>query len=180
VVSVELSPCGDRIRKHGLGGITARVRISLLYRGFLARVVRATAPPLWLGVVVAAGFLGAEAVLVWWLHRVAPENGYGVLFLLGVLVVSAAWDFGLAAATSVASAVVYVFLLHRDSLVPALVVFLCLALVANVLAGQARSHAADADQRRLEADPWRKLHERHCRRKSLIQRLTGRGSALRR
>jgi signal transduction histidine kinase len=68
-----------------------------------------------------------------------------------VLVVSAAWDFGLAAATSVASAVVYVFL-HRDSLGPALVVFLCLALLANVLAGQARSHAADADQRRVEAD----------------------------
>ena len=153
VVSVELSPCGDRIRKHGLAGTTARlVRISLLYRGFLARVVRATAPPLWLGVVVAAGFLGAEAVLVWWLHRVAPQNGYGALFLLGVLVVSAAWDFGLAAATSVASAVVYVFLLHRDSLGPALVVFLCLALLANVLAGQARSHAADADQRRVEAD----------------------------
>ena len=84
--------------------------------------------------------------------RVAPENAYGALFLLGVLVVSAAWDFGLAAATSVASALVYVFLLHRDSVGPALVVFLCLALLANVLAGQARSHAAEAEQRRVEAD----------------------------
>ncbi|MGY4650212.1 GAF domain-containing sensor histidine kinase [Mycobacterium sp. URHB0021] len=153
VVSVELSPCGDRIRKHKLGGITASLlRIPSLYRGFLARVVRATAPPLWLGVVVAAAFLGAEAVLVWWLRRVAPQNAYGALFLLGVLVVSAAWDFGVAAATSVASAVVYVILLHRDSPGPALVVFLCLALVANVLARQARSHAAEAEQRRAEAD----------------------------
>jgi len=47
---------------------------------------------------------------------------------------------------------VYVLLLHRDSVGPAFVVFLCLALLANVLAGQARSHAADADQRRVEAD----------------------------
>jgi signal transduction histidine kinase len=143
----------NRIKKHRLDGITVRLaRIPLLYRGFLGRVVRATAPPLWLGVVVAAGFLGAEAVLVWWLHRVAPENAYGALFLLGVLVVSATWDFGLAAATSVTSALTYVLLLHRDSLGPALVVFLCLALLANVLAGQARSHAADAEQRRLEAN----------------------------
>jgi signal transduction histidine kinase len=152
VVPIELTHCGNRIGKHKLAGITVSLlRTRALYRGFLARVVRATAPPLWLGVVVAAAFIGAEAALVRWLHMVAPQNAYGALFLLGVLVVSAAWDFGLAAGTSVASAVTYVFL-HRDSLGPALVVFLCLALLANVLAGQARSHAADAEQRRVEAD----------------------------
>jgi signal transduction histidine kinase len=151
VVPIELTHCGNRIGKHKLAGITVSLlRTRALYRGFLARVVRATAPPLWLGVVVAAAFIGAEAVLVRWLHTVAPQNAYGALFLLGVLVVSAAWDFGLAAATSVTSALVYVFL-HRDSLGPALVVFLCLALLANVLAGQARSHAAEAEQRRVEA-----------------------------
>ncbi len=153
VVSIELTHCGNRIGKHKLGDVTVSLlRTRALYRGFLARVVRTTAPPLWLGVAVAAAFIGAEAVLVWWLHRAAPQNAYGALFLLGVLVVSAAWDFGLAAGTSVVSAVVYVFLLHRDSLGPALVVFLCLALLANVLAGQARSHAAEAEQRRVEAD----------------------------
>ena len=65
--------------------------------------------------------------------------------------VSAAWDFGLAAATSVASALMYV-LFHEDSLGPALFVFLCLAFLANVLAGQARLHAAEAEQRRVEAN----------------------------
>ena len=65
--------------------------------------------------------------------------------------VSAAWDSGLATATSVASALMYVFF-HEDSLGPALFVFLCLALLANVLAGQARFHAAEAEQRRVEAN----------------------------
>ena len=124
VMPIELTHCADRIRTHKLGGITASLlRIPSLYRRLLARIVRSTAPPLWLGAVVAATFIGAEAVLVRWLHMVAPQNAYGVLFLLGVLVVSAAWDVGLAAATSVASAVTYVFL-HRDSLGPAVVVFL--------------------------------------------------------
>jgi signal transduction histidine kinase len=176
VVSGELSSCGDRTSKHELGAITARlVRISLLYRRVLARVARATAPPLGLGVVVAAGFLGAEAVLVWWLHRLAPQNAYGALFLLGVLVVSAAWDFGLAAAGSVASAVVYVFLLHRDSPVPALIVFLCLALLANVLAGQARSHAAEAEQRRVEADLLAEFARTTLRTEKLDSALHGAG-----
>ena len=89
VVSNELTPCGNRIRKHKLADIVVSLlRVPSLLRGFLARVVRATAPPLGLGVVVAAALLGAEAVLVWWLHRGAPPKAYGALFLLGVLVVS--------------------------------------------------------------------------------------------
>jgi signal transduction histidine kinase len=148
----QLTLCSNWLRKHQLVGVRDNLqRIQSLYRGFLARIVRSTAPPLWIGVAVAAALIGAEVVLVLWLHRVAPQNAYGALFLLGVLVVSAAWDFGLAAATSVASALMYVFF-HEDSLGPALFVFLCLALLANVLAGQARLHAAEAEQRRVEAN----------------------------
>ena len=166
----------DRIRKHQLGASTARLaRISLPYRGVLARVVRPTAPPLWLGVVVVAAFLGAEVVLVRWLHGVAPENAYGALFLLGVLVVSAAWDVGLAATTSVASALTYVFLLHRDSLGPALLVFLCVALLANACAGQARSHAADAEERRVEADLLAEFARTTLQAKELGSALSGAG-----
>ena len=175
-MSIELTHCGNRIKKHRLGAITARLAcIPLLYRGVLARVVRPTAPPRWLGMVVAAGFLGAEAVLVRWLHKVAPENAYGALFLLGVLVVSAAWDFGLAAATSVASVLTYVFLLHRDSVGPALVVFLCLALLANVLAGHARSYAADAERRRVEADLLAEFARTTLQAKELDSALNGAG-----
>src|SRR5882757_7859554 len=75
----------------------------------LALVVRPTAPPLWLGIVVAAGFITAETLLVYRLQKIAPQNAFGALFLLGVLVVSAAWGFRLAVATTVASALVYVY-----------------------------------------------------------------------
>lgn len=117
-------------------------------------MVRPTAPPLWLGVLVAAGFIAAELVLVEQLKRVAPENAFGAVFLLGVLVVSAGWGFGLAVATSLASAAVYVYIHSEgaDSFIPAVLVFLSLALLANVLAGQARLRALEAEQRRLEAD----------------------------
>lgn len=89
--------------------------------------------------IVALGFIAVELLLVQQLRRVAPENAFGAIFLLGVLVVSAGWGFGLAVATSLASAAVYVYLHAEgpDSFVPALAVFLSLALLANVLAGQA-------------------------------------------
>src|SRR5260370_22584302 len=75
----------------------------------LALVVRPTAPPLWLGIVVAVLFITGETLLVHRLQKIAPENAFGALFLLGVLVVSAGWGFRLAVATSVASAFVYVY-----------------------------------------------------------------------
>jgi signal transduction histidine kinase len=97
---------------------------------------------------VAAGFIAAETLLVLQLKRVAPENTFGAVFLLGVLVVSAGWGFGLAVATSLMSALVYVYfhLEGSDTLLPALTVFLTLALLANVLAGQARLRAAEAER----------------------------------
>jgi signal transduction histidine kinase len=121
---------------------------------FLAQMVRPTARPLGVGIVVAVAFLVAEVGAVAALKQVAPENAFGALLLLGVLVVSAGWGFGLAIATSLASAAVYAYL-HlegRDSLAPALAVFLTLALLTNVLVGQARLRAAEAEQRRQHAD----------------------------
>jgi signal transduction histidine kinase len=136
-----------------------RCRQSLSGR-LLALVVRPTAPPLWLGIVVAAAFITAETVLVHQLQEVAPDNAFGVLFLLGVLVVSAGWGFRLAVATSLASALVYVYfhLETTSAFVPmhiqdavAIIVFLPVALLANILAGQARLRAAESEQRRREA-----------------------------
>jgi signal transduction histidine kinase len=120
----------------------------------LALVLRPTARPLGWGIVVAVAFIAGETVLVLLLKKIAPENAFGAIFLLGVLVVSAGWSFGLAISTSVASALVYLYfhLEGGDSLAPALFVFLPLALLANVLAGQARLRAAESEQRRREAD----------------------------
>src|ERR1700712_2425364 len=120
-------------------------------RGRLLTVfLRPTARPLGWGIVVAVGLIAAETVVVLYLTRVAPENAFGAIFLLGVLVVSAGWNIGLAIATSVVSALVYLSF-HLDDVAAALFVFLPVALLANVLAGQARLRAAEAQQRRREA-----------------------------
>lgn len=75
----------------------------------LSVVLRPTAPPLALGVVVAASFIIAETLLVYLLTKIVPEMAFGV-------------------------------------------VFLPVALLANILAGQARLRAAEANQRRREAE----------------------------
>jgi K+-sensing histidine kinase KdpD len=67
-------------------------------------LLRPTAPPLALGVVVAASLIAAETLLVYLLKQVAPHSVFGVLYVIGVLVVSTGWGFGMAATTSVASA----------------------------------------------------------------------------
>ncbi len=127
-------------------------------------LVRPTAPPLAVGILVAAGFIAAETLLVYLLEKIFPGMPFGVVFLLGVLVVSAGWGFGLAVSTTLVSAVVYAFV-HLDangSVFPiaaedwlAIIIFVPIALFANVLAGQARLRAAEADRRREEAEESR-------------------------
>jgi signal transduction histidine kinase len=129
-------------------------RWSAVRRRLLAILLRPTARPLGWGIVVAVSFIAAEVIAVRQFMRVAPDNAFGAIFLLGVLVVSAGWGFGLAVATSLASTAVYVYI-HLEggaSIAPALFVFLPIALLANILAGQARLRAEEAEQRRLEAD----------------------------
>ncbi|MFD9667884.1 GAF domain-containing protein [Rhodococcus sp. NPDC059968] len=127
-------------------------------------LVRPTAPPLWLGLVVAASLIVVESFLVLLLEYLAPGNTFGAVFLLGVLVVSAGWGFGLAVMTTLASALVYLYF-HLETaggVLPvraedwvAIVIFLPIALLANILAGQARLRAAEADHRRREAEASR-------------------------
>ena len=130
----------------------------------MSLLVRPTTPPLWLGVVVAACFIAGETLLVHLLKQIAPENAFGLLFMLGVLVVSARWGFGLAVMTTLASAAAYAyvhletgggFTLSEARDWVAIVVFVPIALLANILAGQARLRAAEADQRRREAEAHR-------------------------
>jgi signal transduction histidine kinase len=128
-------------------------------------LLRPTAPPLALGLVVAALLIAVESLVVYLLKQVAPGNLFGVVFLLGVVVVSTGWGFGLGVMTSLASAVVYVYFHHLQtggSSVPtgaqnwvAVTVFLVVALSANTLAGLARMRAAEADQRRREVEASR-------------------------
>jgi signal transduction histidine kinase len=121
----------------------------------LSLLLHPTAPPLWLGIVVAAAFIAAESAIVYALRVVAPGSLFGAIFLLGVLVVSASWGFTLSVLTTVASAIVYLYFhlgadggLMPDSVEDwtAIGVFVPIALLANVLVGQARLRAAEAQR----------------------------------
>lgn len=119
----------------------------------LARWLARPSPPIWLGALVAAVLLVIEAVMVKLLEGVTNDMVFGAIFLLGVLIVSAGWDVGLAVATTLVSAAIYLYM-HMSSgghLLPmalhdaiALAVFVPIALLANLLAGQARQRAVEA------------------------------------
>jgi signal transduction histidine kinase len=97
-------------------------------------------------------------LLVYWFQRTGANHSFRALFLLGVLVVSVGWRFGLALATTLVSAAMYVYF-HLDHNAPlssndlvALAVFLPIALLANVLGMQAQLRATEAEKRRQDAD----------------------------
>lgn len=124
-------------------------------------MLRPTAPPVGIGIAVAAGCIAAESLAVHALQQVAPESTFGTVFLLGVLVVSAGWGYRLSVATSLVTALVYVHFhmethgavmpIYSEDIV-SIAVFVPVALLANVLVGQARVRTAEAEQRTVEAD----------------------------
>jgi signal transduction histidine kinase len=127
-------------------------------------LLRPTTRSLTVGIVVAATLIAAETLLVYLLKQVAPGMAFGVIYLLGVLVISTGWGFGLAVTMSVASALAFdYFHVQPGGIVPdsaadvvVITMFVVVALAANTLAGVARARAAEADQRRQEADQRRR------------------------
>ncbi|WP_231989636.1 GAF domain-containing sensor histidine kinase [Mycobacterium sp. 852002-51057_SCH5723018] len=118
--------------------------------------------------MVAAVLIVTESLLVQLLGSVSPNNIFGMVYLLGVLVISAGWDIGLAVITTFVSAVVYLEI-HLDvdggwlperpvELLP-LALFVPIGLLANVLAGRARLRALAA---RHAADQVSELAERQA------------------
>ena len=73
----------------------------------MARFVRPSAPPLWLGVVVAASFIAAETLVPYPLERFTGGATLAVVYVVGVVVVAIVWGLWLAAATSVVSALAF-------------------------------------------------------------------------
>lgn len=141
---------------------TSDVQVEPMRARVLSLVLRPISPPLALGVAVAAVLLAAESLLVYLLMQVVSGNLFGVVFLLGVLVVSLGWGFGLGTATALASALVYAyfhsrqtggrFVLTDPQHWVALTVFLVIALSATALAGVARLRAVAAHERRREVE----------------------------
>jgi signal transduction histidine kinase len=136
----------------------AEVRPSPLRVRPVALLLRATRPPVWWGLVVAASFIVVESVVVLLLKNVAPGDAFGVVYVVGVLVVSTVWGFGLSATTSVASAVAFDYLRNRPAGFTltrvdnwsVISIFLVVALVANTLAHLVRIRAVEAEHTRDE------------------------------
>jgi two-component system sensor histidine kinase KdpD len=113
------------------------------------------------GVVVALLAVAATTLVIFPLRTVSPAVSSGVLYLLAVLLVSTVWGLGLGLATSVASAAAFNFFhipptgrftISDGRNWVALGVFLVAAVVAGSVADLARARAAEAEQRRREAD----------------------------
>lgn len=107
--------------------------------------------PLWLGFAVGAALIVAEAALVGLLGRTLPHQMFGVVFFLGVLVISAGWPMWMGVVMTFVSTGVYLRMHLGGMVIPhtlqdliPVVVYLPVALLANVLVGQARLRAVEA------------------------------------
>ena len=61
----------------------------------MALLVRPTASPMWLGLLVAAAAISAETLLMSVLERLAPMDTFGLVYFLGALVVAIGWGTAL-------------------------------------------------------------------------------------
>ena len=113
------------------------------------------------GLLVAAASVAATTALIYPLRQVVPAVSTGVLYLIGVLIVSTRWGLWLGVITSIASAAAFNFFhippTGRFTIADAqnwvaLAVYFAAAVVTSTLAGLARDRAIEAEQRRREAD----------------------------
>jgi two-component system, OmpR family, sensor histidine kinase KdpD len=124
-------------------------------------LLRQDRPPRAAGVAVALLGVAAATGVIFALREVAPVLSLGVVYLLVVLAVSTWWGLWLGLATSVASALAYNFFhipptgrftVASNGNWVALVAFFAVAAMASAVAELARERAAEAQQRREEAD----------------------------
>jgi two-component system, OmpR family, sensor histidine kinase KdpD len=120
-----------------------------------------TRPPWMLGIVAMVAGLAAATLAIAGLRHHAPVISLSVVYLIPILAVSAYWGIVLGVSTSVLSALAFNFffleptgrLTIADSRNwVALLAFLAVALVTSTMAEAARARAAEAEERRREAD----------------------------
>jgi signal transduction histidine kinase len=137
-----------------IGSPSIRTRVSWL-------LLRPAAPPPGVGVAVAASLIVIETIAFVLFKDAAHDARFGVIFLPAVVVVSMVWGLRLGAATSVLSAIVlgYVGQSPPARVLPwqpqygvATAVFLFVAILAHFVASLARAGAAEANERRREAN----------------------------
>lgn len=112
------------------------------------------------GLIAAIACVAASTALIYPLRTIAPPVSAGVIYMLGVLVVSTYWGLWLGLFTSVASALAFNFFhippegtldVAKGENWVALAVFLAVAAIASSLAEQSRARAREAEQHRREA-----------------------------
>ena len=131
----------------------------------LGSVLLSRAPlPARLGLAVAVGCMVVGTAVTLLLKTLDPGSAFGVLYLIGVLIVATGWSAGLAAATALMSAIAYDYLRRWPDVSGVMTetedwvvvfVFVLVGLVAHLLARIARTRAADAEERRQEAEASR-------------------------
>jgi two-component system sensor histidine kinase KdpD len=118
-------------------------------------------PPLPLGILAAVLAIAVATGVVYPLKEVAPAVSLGVVYIPGVLLISAVWGLRLGLATALISALAFNFFhlpplgrldVRADHDLVALVVFAIVAVASGTLADLARARAAESERRRQEAD----------------------------
>ena len=118
-------------------------------------------PPVMVGVMSAVALVAVCTGIVYPLKQVTTVSSLGVVYLLGVVVVSAFWGVWLGVATSLLSAAAFNFFhlppVGRFTIADsrnwvALGAFFVAALATSWVSELARHRAAEAERRRAEAD----------------------------
>ena len=137
-----------------------RPRDDRLEMSVRAGLLAGSRPPIWLGILTAAGAVAAITGLIYPVRGIAPAVSTGVLYLLAVLAISIVWGLWLGLATGLASALAFnffhipptgAFTIADGENWVALVTFLIAAVVAGWLAELARTRAAEAEASAREA-----------------------------
>jgi len=130
--------------------------------GRLQNLLGGTERPSFLaGLAVALLSIALETILVFPLRDIAPVVSLGVVYLVGVLVLSAGWGLRLGLLTGLLSAAAFNwfhipptgrFTIREPENWVALGAFLVAAVIASTIAQIARARAREAEERRREAD----------------------------
>lgn len=130
-------------------------------RGVDPILLRGGRPGLPAGLVAAVVSVAVATAIVYGLKQIAPVDSLGVVYVLPVLVLSIYWGLGLGLLTALLSAAAFNFFhlppVGRFTIADSrdwvgLLIFLGVALAASSLAELARTRAAEAIDRRREAD----------------------------
>ncbi|MEA2170523.1 MAG: two-component system, OmpR family, sensor histidine kinase KdpD, partial [Solirubrobacteraceae bacterium] len=123
--------------------------------------LRVQRPPLALGIACAAAGVAGATGAVFALRGSAPVVSLSVVYLVVVLLVSTYWGLVLGVATSIASALAFNFCfldptgrftIADSRNFAALLALVVVAIVVSSVAETARARAAEAEERRREAD----------------------------